>query len=93
MAGNVEKIIDFRDSLSSISLLKVTQVFSSMDFSEILEIRGIDGDLRQDLFKVLPQQAYEIIEIEARFKALDRTGDGKLTREDFVEFKASHEAK
>jgi len=64
LAGNVEKIIDFRDSLSSISLLKVTQVFSSMDFSEILEIRGIDGDLRQDLFKVLPQQAYEIIEIE-----------------------------
>jgi len=53
-----EKIIDFRDSLSTISLLKVTQVFSSMDISEILEIRGVDADIEQDLFKVLPQQAY-----------------------------------
>ena len=34
-------------------------------------------------------QRHEIAEIKARFEALDRTGDGKLTREDFVEFKGS----
>jgi TusA-related sulfurtransferase len=58
----VKKTIDFRDSLSSISLLKVTQVLSRMSPSEILEIRGIDADIRQDLFKVLPQEEYEILD-------------------------------
>ncbi|MDJ0621514.1 MAG: hypothetical protein QNJ17_01040 [Desulfocapsaceae bacterium] len=57
----VKKTIDFRDSLSSISLLKVTQVLSSMSPSEILEVRGIDADIRQDLLKVLPQEEYEIL--------------------------------
>ena len=57
----VKKTIDFRDSLSSISLLKVTQVLSSMSPSEILEVRGIDADIRQDLLKVLPQENYEIL--------------------------------
>ena len=64
MARVAEKIIDFRDSLSTISLLKVTQVFSSMDLAEILEIRGVDADIQQDLFKVLPQKAYEVMKIE-----------------------------
>jgi hypothetical protein len=64
LAKAAEKIIDFRDSLSTISLLKVTQVFNSMGLSEILEIRGVDADIQQDLFKVLPQKAYEIMKIE-----------------------------
>ena len=63
MARVAEKIIDFRDSLSTISLLKVTQVFSSMNISEVLEIRGVDADIQQDLFKVLPPKAYEILKI------------------------------
>ena len=62
MTENIKRIIDFRDSLSSISLLKVTQVFGKMDSSEILEIRGADPVIRQDLFKVLPHSAYEIVE-------------------------------
>ncbi len=64
MTRVAEKIIDFRDSLSTISLLKVTQVFNRMNLSEILEIRGVDADIQQDLFKVLPQEAYEIMKIE-----------------------------
>ena len=63
MAGTVDKIIDFRESISSISLLKVTQAFEEMSISEILEIRGTDLDTRQDLFKVLPKAAYEIVGI------------------------------
>lgn len=62
--NQIIKIIDFRDSLSSISLLKVTQVLGKMSPSEILEIRGVDSDSRQDLFKVLPEAAYEIIPVE-----------------------------
>lgn len=62
---NIGKIIDFRDSLSSISLLKVTQVFGKMSPFEILEIRGADPEIQQDLFKVLPSAAYEIVDNDA----------------------------
>jgi len=64
LAENIKRIIDFRDSLSSISLLKVTQVFGIMDPSEVLEIRGVDSVIRQDLLKVLPHAAFEIVESE-----------------------------
>ena len=74
MAGNADKVIDFRDSISSISLLKVTQVFGKMKLSEIMEIRGTDPDTRQDLFKVLPKAAYEIVRME------DAEDDGGLYR-------------
>ena len=74
MTGNTEKVIDFRDSLSSISLLKVTQVFGKMKSSEILEIRGTDSDTRQDVFKLLPQASYEVLEAESALK------DGELSR-------------
>ena len=56
----------------------------------------VDHDGGVDLYEFVTHMAvamgkmqrHEIVEIEARFKALDKTGDGKLTREDFVEFKA-----
>ncbi len=63
MAEKINKIIDFRDSLSTISLLKVSQVFGKMNPSEVLEIRGADPEIREDLFKVLPREAYEIIDM------------------------------
>ena len=61
MANKSNFIIDLRDSIASMSLLKVTQVFGEMKPSQILEIRGSDPDTRRDLFKVLPQSAYEIL--------------------------------
>ncbi len=64
MAGNVDIIIDFRESISSISLLKVMQVFKKMKSCEVMEIRGADLDTRQGLFKVLPEAAYEIVRME-----------------------------
>ena len=64
MTDKADKVIDFRDSLSSISLLKVTQVFGNMRSSEILEIRGADTDTQQDLFKLLPRDSYEVVEVE-----------------------------
>lgn len=74
MAGNADKVIDFRESISSISLLKVTQVFGNMKPLEIMEIRGTDPDTRQDLFKVLPKAAYEIVRME------DAEDDGGVYR-------------
>jgi len=59
LAEKTDNVVDFRDSLSSISLLKVTQLFEKMKPAEILEIQGADIDNQQDLFKVLPKMSYE----------------------------------
>ncbi len=74
MTDKADIIIDFRDTLSSISLLKVTQVFGKMKSSELLEIRGADPDTRQDMFKLLPQASYEVAEME------DAGAEGGLCR-------------
>lgn len=71
MTDQAYRVIDFSDSLSSISLLKVTQVFGKMKSSEILEIRGADPDTQQDLFKLLPPASYEVVDV----KELDREGE------------------
>jgi len=65
LAEKADVIIDFRGSISSISLLKTTQVFEKMKPFEIMEIRGSDPDTRQDLFKVLPEASYEVVAMEA----------------------------
>lgn len=65
MAGKVEVIIDFRGSISSITLLKTTQIFEKMKPFEVMEIRGSDPDTRQDLFKVLPESSYEVLPMDA----------------------------
>lgn len=62
LAGETTWIIDFRESLSSIALLKVTQIFGRMDSAEILEIRGAGVETREDLFKVLPRASFDIVE-------------------------------
>ncbi len=64
MAADTKKVIDFSDSFSAISLLKVSQVFAEMRSSEVLEIRGAEPDICQDLFRLLPQEAYEILPAE-----------------------------
>lgn len=58
MTDSVDIIIDFRGSLSSISLLKVTQVFEQMKPSDVLEIRGADMDTLEDVFRLLPVNTY-----------------------------------
>ena len=53
--------LDFRGSITSITLLKLTQAFMAMKPGEIIEIQGIDPDTEQDLFRVLPESSYELI--------------------------------
>jgi TusA-related sulfurtransferase len=57
--------IDFRASISSISLLKISRIFKEMESRKIIEILGSDPDLQKDLFKVLPESSYEVILMEA----------------------------
>ncbi len=65
MSSQADYILDFRGSISSISLLKITRIFNEMKALEIMEILGLDGDTLQDLFKVLADSPYEIIHTEA----------------------------
>jgi len=53
--------LDFRGTISTISLLKVTQVFHEMKPMETMEILGCDAGTRRDLFKVLPEASYDLI--------------------------------
>jgi TusA-related sulfurtransferase len=53
--------LDFRGSITSISLLKLIQTFREMKPNEVLEILGSNLDTRSDLFKVLPDGGYELI--------------------------------
>ena len=61
MTMKADYILDFRGTISSISLLKVTQVFHDMKSMETVEIMGCDEDTRNDLFKVLPKASYELL--------------------------------
>jgi len=56
-----DHILDFKGSLTTISLLKLSQTFREMKPNEILEILGSNLDTRSDLFKVLPNDSYELI--------------------------------
>ena len=64
MELKVDYHLDLRGAIPPISLLKVTQVFRKMKADEILEIVCCDPDTRTDLFKVLPELSYELIDFE-----------------------------
>ena len=61
MKRKADHILDFRGSITSMSLLKLIQTFREMKTNEILELLGNNLDTRSDLFKVLPDDAYELI--------------------------------
>ena len=61
MKREADHILDFRGSITSISLLKLTQTFREMKANEVLEILGSNPDTRSDLFKVLPDDSYDLI--------------------------------
>jgi TusA-related sulfurtransferase len=64
LSSQANYILDFRGSIASISLLKITRIFSEMKALEIMEILGLDPDTLQDLFKVLADASYEIIDTD-----------------------------
>ena len=61
MKRKADHILDFRGSITSMSLLKLIQTFREMNTNEVLELLGSNLDTRSDLFKVLPDGAYELI--------------------------------
>ncbi len=55
-------VLDLRGVISPITLLKARQVFREMEQGRILEILARDTETRTDLFKILPENAYELVE-------------------------------
>ena len=64
MKPNVDHYLDVRGAIPPISLLKVSQVFREMKPNEIVEILGRDPDTRIDMFKIIPDFAYDLIVME-----------------------------
>ena len=56
--------LDLRGAIIPFSLLKVSQVFKIIKPGELLEILCSDPDTRIDLFKILPDSAYELTLLE-----------------------------
>ena len=61
MAEMADIKLDFRNTFSSISLLKMTEIFNRMQALQIMEICGSDPDIREDLLKVLPEASYDVL--------------------------------
>ena len=61
MKEKADHILDFRGTITPISLLKLTQTFREMKPKEVLEILGSNPDTRSDLFKVLPDDSYDLV--------------------------------
>ena len=61
MKHKADHILDCRGSITDISLLKLVQALREMKPNEVLEILGNNLDTRSDLFKVLPNDSYELI--------------------------------
>ena len=70
MEQKADHTLDFRGTLSTISLLKVTQVFHAMQPMQVMEILGCDDDTRADLFRVLPKASYELLPTDRRARCL-----------------------
>lgn len=64
MKRKADHTLDFRGTITPISLLKATQVLREMKASETMEILGCDSDTLSDLLKVLPASSYELATME-----------------------------
>lgn len=56
--------LDCRGTITSITLLKVSRIFREMRPREIIMIKSCDPDTRADLFKVLPNASFELIDVD-----------------------------
>ena len=64
MKSKADYVLDFRQTITSFALLKMTQVLREMNRNEVLEIITRDADARADVFKVIPTASCEVIDME-----------------------------
>lgn len=64
MEKSAQHTLDLRGVIIPFSLLKASQVFKIIKPGELLEIWCSDPGIQEDLFKILPPSAYELILLE-----------------------------
>ena len=64
MEPKANYLLDFRETISSLALLKMTQVLREMNRDEVLQIITRDSHARTDIFKVIPAASCEVIDME-----------------------------
>ena len=64
MVDKSDIVIDVSHFVSWFSLLKLTQVFGEMKPQDILEVHGVDSEIRKDLFKILPESTYQVLKAD-----------------------------
>jgi TusA-related sulfurtransferase len=64
LKSKADYVLDFRQTITSFALLKMTQVLREMNRNEVLEIITRDADARADVFKVIPTASCEVIDME-----------------------------
>lgn len=52
--------LDLRDTLSPLSLLKVSHLFRGLDPGEVMEIRGCNAAQQEDLARLLPDADFDV---------------------------------
>ena len=57
-------VLDFRETITPLALLKMTQVLREMETDEVLEIITRDPDARTHVLKVIPASSCELINME-----------------------------
>ncbi len=58
---SITHYLDLRGTIIPFSLLKISQALRGIEAGESLEVLWSDPDTPADLFKVLPQNAYELV--------------------------------
>jgi TusA-related sulfurtransferase len=62
-------VLDFRESLTSLALLKMSQALREMRSGEVLEIIAQGTDAHEDVFRLMPTTSCEILLMEIDEKA------------------------
>lgn len=57
-------VLDFRETITPLALLKMNQVLKGMQPDEVLEIITTDPDARTDVLKIIPASTCELIDME-----------------------------
>ena len=56
-----DHIVDLRNAIIPLTLLKISQKFREIELGEIMEIWVDDPDIKRDVFKILPPFSHELI--------------------------------
>ena len=92
MAKNSRHKLDLRGAIIPFTLLKILQVFGSIQPGDTLEVFWNDPDAPKDLFKILPESSYDLLimeesrdgesccRIEIQKKSIETTLEGSLAQ-------------